>query len=84
MGLKAEGEIYGPLVTSHGLVLVEQEIKPCFSSMWKNAKFPFLIKNCPKHFYRLLSPELSCCRVKMLSGVADSWIPVLWVLWYLK
>ena len=41
MGLKAEEEIYGPLVTSHGLVLVEQEIKPCFISTWKNAKFPF-------------------------------------------
>ena len=44
MGLKAAGEIYGSLVTSHVLVLVEQEIKPCFSSMWKNAKFPFSTK----------------------------------------
>ena len=41
VGLKAEGEICGPLVTSRGLVLVEHEIKPHFSFMWKHAKFPF-------------------------------------------
>ena len=41
VGWNAEGETHGPLVTSHGLALVEQEVKPCFGFKWKNAKFPF-------------------------------------------
>lgn len=60
MELRAEGETYGPLLTSCGLVWVAQEIKPGFSFTWKNAKFPFLVKNQATHLSILLKSELSC------------------------
>lgn len=41
MRSKVEGKIHGSLVTSPGLALVEQGIKPHFGFEWKNAKFPF-------------------------------------------
>lgn len=70
-GVECWGRDPGPSVTSHGLALVEQDVKPHFRFKWKNAKCSFSNKE-PRYTFIYTFKHWTFL-LQSLKAVGGSW-----------